>query len=148
MAAGEEAMSRDPRMAPFGFFSGGSFALDHVRVFSWFETLTDLAQFLLEVEPEIYAVDGADLAEYRHKVTPVLQRLKTEGFGPALRDEFNAAIEDVFVIQWWGRFEELASAKTEFATQLVEEFLDEEIARPLADDELDEFVEYLQTCRC
>lgn len=62
IAAAERSMERDPRSAPFGFYSGGSFVLDHVRVFSWFESLGEMADFLLEVEPAIYGIEGAKAA--------------------------------------------------------------------------------------
>lgn len=147
IATASQSAERDPRRAPYGFYAGGSFALDHVRVFSWFETLGDLADFLLKIEPQIYGIEGDELVEYRHKVQPLAQRLKFQGFSPALLEEFNHVVKDEFVIDWWGRFDELAAAKTEFAQQLVAWFLDEEEdARPLADDELEDFVEFLKTC--
>lgn len=138
---------RDPRLAPYGLYAGGSFALDHVRVFSWFETLGELADFLLEIEPQIYGIEGDELVEYRRRVQPLVQRLKSQGFSPALRDDFNEAVKSDFILDWWGHFDELVAAKTEFAQQLVGWFLnEEEQARPLAADELDDFVEYLKTC--
>jgi|GEM_PF-3432513 len=148
---GEEAMDRDPRKAPFGFFSGGSFVMDSVRVFSWFESMDGLASFLLEVEPRIYDIEEpSELATYKAKVTPLLTRLKANGFSEELREEFNEAIRDFAVIDWWGTFGEITDGKTDFSRNYIESFLDPEEGQELhiAPDQMDDFVEYLKTCGC
>jgi len=35
----EAALESDPRTAPFGVFTSGSFVLDSARVFMWFESV-------------------------------------------------------------------------------------------------------------
>lgn len=157
--AGEEATERDPRQAPYGFYSGGSFVMDSVRVFNWFESVDALADFLLEVEPAIFDIEGEDLEAYRVAVMPILQQLKADGFSDELLAAFNEAVKDALVMDWWGEFDELTAGETEFAQGIVSGFVgasddvdeDGEVREPtsgLAPDQLDEFVEYLKTCGC
>lgn len=148
---GEAAMDRDPRKAPFGFFSGGSFVMDSVRVFSWFESMDELASFLLEVEPRIYDIEEpSELASYQAKVLPLLTRLKANGFSEELREELNAVVSEFAVIDWWGKFGEITDGKTDFSRNLIENFLDPEEGQELqiAPHQMDDFVEYLKTCGC
>jgi hypothetical protein len=148
---GEVAMDRDPRKAPFGFFSGGSFVLDSARVFSWFENMDELVTFLLEVEPRIYDIeDLSELAAYQAKVSPLLDRLKANGFSEGLRQEVNAAVSEFTVIDWWGKFSEITDGKTDFSRNLIENFVDPDEGQELqvAPDQMDDFVDYLKTCGC
>jgi hypothetical protein len=148
---GEAAMNRDPRKAPFGFYSGGSFVMDSSRVFSWFESVDELAAFLLDVEPLIYDMDDPDeLAAHKAKVFPILAKLKISGFNDGLREEINAAISEFAVIDWWGNFSEITAGKTEFSQNLMENFVDPEDGQDLTvpADQMDDFVEYLLTCGC
>lgn len=147
--ATEQAMDRDPRQAPWGILTGGSFVMDSVRVFQWFDSLKDLADHVVQHLPEGYDFDEADLAAYRSRVAPLSQRIEDEGLTAALLTELNAAIKDSMVIDWWGPFDELVAGESDFSQRLVGGFLDEsEAARAVRADELDEFVEYLKTCYC
>lgn len=38
----DDVMDRDPRSAPIGIFTGGSFVLDSARVFCWFQSVDAL----------------------------------------------------------------------------------------------------------
>lgn len=148
---GEAAMDRDPRQATFGFYSGGSFVMDGVRVFSWFESVDELAAFLLNVEPLIYDLDDLDeLTAYKVKVTPLLDNLKANGFDEVTRVDMNAAICDFAVIEWWGNFAEILDGETEFSKNLIENFVDSEdgLDSVIPVDQIDDFVEYLKTCGC
>ena len=66
-----------------------------------------------------------------------------------LRSRLPALLPDQFV--WAGTFTELRNAQGEEPADLVQQFLDarsggEEVdARPVRDDELDEFVEFIQS---
>lgn len=147
--AAEQAMDRDPRQAPWGLLTGGSFVLDSSRVFMWFESLADLAEHLVNHLPDGYDFEEADLEAYRSRVAPLAQRINQEGLTPGLLADLNAAIKSDMVIDWWGAFDELVAGETEFSQRLVGGFLDEgEPVRALRADELDEFVEHLKTCYC
>jgi len=123
-------MERDPREYPFGFFTGSSSALDATRTFSWFESVDDLADFILTVEPLIYGLEEEDLRTYYAEVSPILRTLRTEGFSDPLRERLNQEIRDEFVIDWWGHFDELVAAQSDFAMNIVSGFRDEETSVP------------------
>lgn len=133
--------------------------MDSTRVFNWFESLDALAEFLLNVEPAIFDIEGEDLDAYRAAATPILQQLKSDGFSDELLAAFNDAVKDAIVVDWWGEFDELTAGETEFAQGIVSGFVDTdeddeddgeklESALSLAPDQLDDFVEYLKTCGC
>jgi len=146
----EQAAERDPRQAHYGFFSGGSSPMDSVRVFNWFESRDALADFLLDVEPALFDLEGDDLKAYRASVTPVLKRLKSEDFSASLLAAFNTAVKETLVVDWWGEFDDLIAGKTELSQLLISRFVGAEDERerspPLHPDQLDGFVEYLKTC--
>lgn len=144
-----EPLERDPRTAPFGIFTGGSFVLDSARVFMWFPSLEALADFLLEVQPHAYGYEGDDLHRYQGSLGPLVQRLKSEGFSDDVLRDLNEQAKKSFVIDWWGKFDEIVAGKTAFAKEIFEGFLDDgERTLPLTDDDLDDLVEYLATCGC
>lgn len=128
--AAEQAMERDPRQAPWGILTGGSFVLDSSRVFMWFESHADLAEHLVNHTPDGYDFEESDLEAYRARVAPLAQRIREEGLTPGLLADMDAAIKSDMVIDWWGRFDELVACESEFSRQLVAGFLDE--ASPLA----------------
>lgn len=143
----DAAMERDPRSAPFGIFTGGSFALDSVRVFCWFDSLDALADYLASSLPLIYDFDDEYTSEYQERIAPLLSQIRKEGFSEGLREQFNQYVKDDYVIDWWGVFDELLENETEFARNISSGFLDEENSTsPIESEQLDEFVEYLQTC--
>ena len=138
----ESALEREPRTAQVGIYTGGSFVLDSLRVFLWFDTLDQLAEYLLEVQPEFYDMDEDDTAEYKAELAPLLEQLQRSGIDDSLRQQINQAA-GAYVIDWWGSFDELAQGETEFAQGIVAHFLDEEVPRSLRVEELDDFVEHL-----
>ncbi len=148
LALGDKASQRDPRTAPFGYYGGGSFVMDGLRLFLWFESMADLAQFLVDGEPQIFDIeDPDDLKAHRDKVKPILDVLQRDGFSEATRAAFNAATSDFMVIDWWGQFEELTKGETAFSRDMLENYfdLDEDEVAMLKPDDIDGFVEYLQT---
>jgi hypothetical protein len=153
LALGNEASQRDPRTAPFGYYGGGSFVMDGVRLFLWFESMADLVQFLVDGEPQIFDIeDPDDLKAYRDKVKPMLDELQRDGFSEETRAALNAATKDFMVIDWWGQFDELTKGETAFSRDKLEGYLDldpdEDEAVALQPDDMDGFIEYLQTCGC
>jgi len=148
LSSTEAALERDPRTAPFGIFTGGSFVLDSARVFMWFDSIPELAEFLLEEQPRVYEYEEEDAATYRAAMTPTVEQLKAEGFSETLRNELNKVAKLAYVVDWWGHFDEIVEAKTEFAQDIVSGFLDAEAPRAIQPDEMDDFLEYLSTCGC
>jgi hypothetical protein len=144
-AEAEAAWSRDPRQAPFGILSGDSFVLSSLRVFLWFESVEQLIDHLLDVEPRQYKVTPSNgLGEYQARVRPILARASEEGLTEHLRREFNPAEDGGFVVDWWGRYEDLRDGRDDFGCEVRDAF-----ARRWGGDERapldreDEFVEYL-----
>lgn len=142
-----EASERDPRTAPFGIFTGGSFVLDSCRVFCWFKTINELSDYLYEDMAVVYDFDEEDKKIYQEKVRHVVEKIREQGLSQELREAFNLLVRDDFVVDWWGNFDELVKSETEFAQDIREGFLDEsEKNRPIKDDELDDFIEHLKVC--
>lgn len=146
LALGEAAMTRDPRQAPYGYLSGGTFVLDSTRVFQWFESLDAMGRHLLEVEPRVHDLDDDELPAYQERLRPLIARLNTEGLSDRLRDEINHALSDTLAIEWWGEFDELVAGHSEFARDIRSGFLDDESASSIESCDLEAFIEYLQTC--
>lgn len=158
----EAAQDRDPRTAPYGYYSKQDFELDDSRLFVWFESLEALARHILEVEPRGYEVPDepelddddepvgpSELEQYQARLAPVLEGVRVEGLTETLRLEMNEIIKGVFVIEWWGQFNELASGGTEFGRSMRDMFRDQgesgADATPISHDEIEDFVEFLRT---
>ncbi len=144
---GDAAMSRDPRFANYGLFSGGSFVLDSERVFMWFETIQDLVFFIKKAEPQIFELDAADIENYESKITPVLDNVQRDGLTDQLKNKINDISKDFMVIEWWGNFSELVANKSEFSKNLIEDFFEqfEEEPKSLSEEHMDSFVEFIQS---
>ncbi len=143
----DDAMDRDPRTASIGIFTGGSFVLDSVRVFCWFESLDALADYLARYMPTVYDFDEEYTAEYLERVKPLLAQIPRQGLTDELLASLNQAVEDDYVIDWWGSFDELVKNETEFAYCITNGFQDEgEQGRPVQDEDMEDFIDYLKTC--
>jgi hypothetical protein len=140
---GEMAMSNDPRQFPYGYFSGGSFVLDSVRVFMWFASPKELLDHLCECDPVIHDLDkeeASSFAEIVHKIVgePVV-------FNDEKRQKINSAAKDFLCIEWWGTFHELTNGKSELATNIRESMRKDVSGGPVTESEMDDFVELVQT---
>ena len=123
-AEAEAAGSRDPREAPYCILSGDSFVLASLRAFLWFESTEQLIDHLLEVEPRRYKVGaGNGLEEYQARVRPILGRVREEGLTEHLRREFNPAEDGGFVVDWWGRYEDLRDGRDDFGCEVRDGFV-------------------------
>jgi hypothetical protein len=142
-----EAMERDPREFPFGYLTGGSFVMDSVRVFVWFRTLEDLLTQIRDVEPRVYDLEpGAGLEDYQLRVAPILARVRAEGLTEPLRDQVNAAVNQAFVVDWWGSYTDLKSGCGKTARAALDDFLGEEReGQALPEEEEEKFIEFLKT---
>jgi hypothetical protein len=146
----QDAMDRDPREFPIGIYSGGSFVLDNVRVFSWFKTIEDLCIHLREIEPRIHDLEVGDgLAEYQATVDPLLERLRNEGLTDELLSVISDSVNSEFAIEWWGVFSDLCNSDSEFSLDIRERFRDEDSSGlPIGGDEMEDFVTFLKDCGC
>ena len=122
-----EATERDPQDYPYGYFAGGGCALDHTRVFSWFQSLDELARHILEVEPRVFDVEpGEGLEELQAMIRPITTEACRTGLCEELRVALDEALCRAFVIDWWGTFEDLCLGRGEFGRQVPDSYLGEE----------------------
>jgi hypothetical protein len=149
-SAANEAGERDPRVARYGYHIGSSCVHDNVSVFLWFNSIQDLAEHLLEVEPKVFELESADeLDEYQIAVKPILGYIEKDGLSSTLLAKLNEAIKDHAVIFWWGTFDDLLKGENEFARDTLDRFLSEEQEGGLIQpNEMDEFVDYLKEFNC
>ena len=144
-----EALDRDPRTFPIGIYTGGSFVLDSVRVFSWVKDIDELAFFIREVEPRIYNIESDDeLAAYQAHVQPFIDRIYREGLTDALRGELSEATSSFLAIDWWGSFSDLCNGNDEFATDLRSRLRNDDDGKPIRAEEMEDFVFFLKDCGC
>jgi hypothetical protein len=146
----EAAMSRDPREYPFGVYTGGSFVLDNVRVFSWFKDLDEMLVHILEIEPRIHDLGiGDGLNEYQIALQPFIERVRVEGLTEDLRNAISEVTNHCMTIDWWGKFPDLCGSDSEFCVDLRERFRDDgDDASRIRIDEEDDFVIFLKDCGC
>lgn len=137
--AAAERVSRDPRMFPVGYFGG-----DDTGLFFWFADETEMLEFLVEAEPEIYERD--DAAE----VTEELRQAVGEGpktLSDGLLEELNQIFDGEPFIGWWGRFDQLLSGDGEFAVEIRNAFFDSpeaETAPPVPSHRVEEFIDWMR----
>jgi len=144
-----EALDRDPRSFPIGIYTGGSFALDSVRVFSWLKDIDELAFFIREVEPRIYDIESdEELAAYQAQVQPLIDRIYREGLTDSLRQELSDATSSFLAIDWWGTFSDLCNGNEEFAEDLRSRLRDDENGKPIKAAEMEDFIFLLKDCGC
>jgi hypothetical protein len=144
----QSANSADPRKAGYGYFVGGSFVMDSVRVFLWFDTVPDLASNILDVEPVIHESTTEQFTTYQTQVAPLLENLDHAAMTEDLRRKVNAAVKEFITIEWWGSFNDLIAGDSEFAQTIREDFResdDEPDNSPVMETEIDEFVDFVLT---
>lgn len=144
------ANTRDPRRFPYGYQSGGSFVLDSARVFLWFDSISNLVRFLLEVQPRVFDIHpGEGLEQYQAVLKPFLERTQQEGLSSDILAKVNDAIKDHAILDWWGTFDDILSGRQPFGRDILDSFLPEEReGGSIMPEEMDEFVEYLSTYGC
>lgn len=140
-----EAARRDPRTAGCGYLAGDP-ATRAVGAFVWFATPAEMFAFLAGPEVDLLRFDGDD----GRRMTVSVQRV-LRGVGALARvdrDQLSACFEGWSEIVWLGSFGELCERGGTFATDTRAAFRRAtgtgEHAGPIAADELDAFVAYLQ----
>ena len=141
------AAARDPREARFGYLAADP-ATGAVGALVWFPSLVELFAFLAGPEIDVLAFDEADA----RRMAVSVQRM-TRGVGSLARvdrEGLSACFEGWSEIVWLGSFAELCERGGPFATEMRAMFRRDggtgDHAGPIADDELDAFVEWLRAC--
>jgi len=144
------AHEQDPRRYPYGYLTGGSDELASVRVFVWFQTLDEMIKSLLDVEPRVYGIEPRrGLEAFQARVRPILERLHDEGTSESLLREFAPETDGGFVVEWWGTYSELRSARGMLGRELLDEFLGEERRGQLLPEGHDTaFIDFLRPPAC
>jgi len=139
---GEEAMSRDPRHFPYGYFSGGSFVLDSTRVFMWFSSPNELIDHICECDPIVHDLDADEAQSFAVKVREIVG--EPVEFSDDKLQQVNDTAKAFLCIEWWGTFEELTNGNSDLATGIREWMREDGSDSPVAESEMDEFVELVQ----
>lgn len=148
-SSAEKATKRDPRENTFGCYFGGSFVLDGLRLFAWFENQEGLIKFLLEMAPAVYDIDDDQAQAYREQMAPVMESLRKEGFSEELRSAVEDCAGEFMCLDWWGRFADLQAGNPEFARTIRSEFHEfeddqEGNTTSVGEEQLDKFVAFLR----
>lgn len=138
----EEAMLRDPRSAPYGYFSGGSFVLDSTRVFMWFETVDELINHIIECDTLVHGLNESEAEAFGSQARSIFgERLE-------LTDEhltdLNQLAKSFLCIEWWGTFDELTHGDSNLAKDMRSSLRENESDLNIMVEEMDEFVNLAQ----
>jgi len=142
--AHREAAERDPRRNGYGYLarepSSGALAS-----YVWFATPSQLLEFLATVEVALLAFDERDATRLSVSLRRVFRT--THDLARIDRNALSVAFEGWCEIAWLGTFAELRDRGGPFATQLRADFRADcgigGHGLPVADDEIDRFVDYL-----
>ncbi len=144
-AAVEEAArlvaDRDPRQYRIGMLTVGPWPDGPACALQWFVRHTELAQFLLRVEPRRAGLTGADFIAFKTNALPTVTAMEVTGLSEDLRQLFNAVSGPHFGVHWWGTLESLKAGETEWARSVLAK-LDAEA--PLANTRTGELLELLR----
>jgi hypothetical protein len=139
------ASARDPRRHAFGYLAGDP-DTGALAPIVWFASMDDLIAFLLETEIALLQFEPDQAA----RIAAALARELGTTRDPRRLDtaRLSAAFEGWCEILWVGTFADLCTRGGDWQKRLRIAFRDDvrlaEHAGPIADDELDDFVEWLQ----
>jgi hypothetical protein len=139
MKLSDEAMSRDPRNFPYGYFSGGTFVLDSTRVFMWFSSPEELVNHICEFDLINNELDKDEVQAIKAKVHEIVGN-PVELSNEKLQ-KINEAVKEFLCIEWWGAFDELAKSDSELAREMRESMREDGSNSPVTESEMDEFVD-------
>jgi len=122
---------RDPRQFGWGYFTNYSSASSEVGAFSWFESLDELLDYLVNIEPKIWSdgIYGLDESKYQ-ELKVAVQDVPKEAYSnkrltDGMREEISNQLEGG-EISWWGEFSDLCTGNGPFSRQLIDLYFKEE----------------------
>jgi hypothetical protein len=139
------ASLRDPRHHPFGYLAGDP-ATGALAPTVWFATIDELIAFLVETEIALLQFEADEAA----RIAATLQREIGTTRDPRRLEpaRLSAAFEGWCEILWVGTFADLCTRGGDVPKHLRLAFRDDvrlgKHAGPIADEELDDFVEWLR----
>ena len=150
--AGSLVELRDPRQFGWGFYSKDYSTPPGVGAFSWFESRDELLDYLVNMEPNIwaYGFNGVDQETFTRLKTTVQEILAEADLNKGLTDGLRRKISKEFdngEISWRGNFSDLHKGDDAFSETLVHEFLDSdnnEEGKPtmVTDEQIPGFIEF------
>jgi hypothetical protein len=122
----EFPQQRDPREFPYGYFGSDDFVLASAGSFMWFESPHEMLTWLKLGEPKLYEVPDEDLQKIAGPIDDALPNYVAPGssLDPELIAQIRKGSKGYFCIDWWGKFDELVSGETPFASDVRERFWD------------------------
>ncbi|MDQ8045012.1 MAG: hypothetical protein AAGC46_03725 [Solirubrobacteraceae bacterium] len=147
-----QARDADPRDFPFGVLVQDPWE-DGDQQFFWYRTRAELEYALLDahafVDPDAFVEDQEDWTEARFDLDHALQDIRE--LRPHDAEGLDDLVNDFFCIVWIGHFEAMVDGDDAIAEDLRAELRSGDAAEetadatdPLADHELDAFVELLR----
>lgn len=135
---GEEAQSRDPREAPYGYLSVSGFT----RMFLWFESIKSLIDYIIECDPIIHDFDPTDAADFLDSARVIVDDMSD--LSVENMTKINELVECFSCIEWWGTFHDLAHGESQIALELRSSLRDNDDDQPIKTDEMEDFVKLVQ----
>ena len=132
---------RDPRKHRIGLLTVGPWPDGPAWALQWFVRHTELAQFLLRVEPRRAGLLGADFIAFKTATMPVITAMEVAGLNEDLRQQFNALSAPHFGVHWWGSLESLKAGETAWARSVLAQL---ETTAPLPNSRTPELLDLLQ----
>lgn len=132
---------RDPRKYRIGLLTAGPWPDGPACALQWFVRHTELAQFLLRVEPRRAGLHGADFIAFKTATMPVVTAMEVAGLNEDLREQFNALSAPQFGVRWWGSLESLKAGETSWARSVLSKL---DAAAPLPNARTPELLDLLQ----
>ncbi|MFC1953600.1 hypothetical protein ACFLVZ_00970 [Chloroflexota bacterium] len=144
---------RDPRQFGWGYYSKDTSNSPGVGAFSWFESLDELLNYLVNIEPNIwsYGVNGVDEETYTKLKTKIQEILNKDdlkkGLTNKLREKISTELKEGEIC-WWGEFSDLYTGNDSFSRQLIGGYLgdDEEPenneSKVVTEEQIPEFLEF------
>ena len=147
MAIHQRAVGCSPATALIGMVVTERPGLPYEQYVSyWFNSAADLAEFISDLFAYHYCGCEEDVADELPEVAAIAQRISASGIGADTHRDLLSLGEFVLghvQLRWVGTFSERCAAKGKTEKHLAPWFRGSEDDRPIADDELDDFVDFL-----
>ncbi|MEX0732908.1 MAG: hypothetical protein WED00_06005 [Aquisalimonadaceae bacterium] len=115
---------RDPRRYRIGMLTTGPWPAGPDCALQWFGHHSELAQFLLRVEPRRWGINTGELIAFKARVQDVITTVDVAGITEQQRCRFNDLSAPAFGVRWWGTLEALKQGRGAWPRELLRGFDD------------------------
>jgi len=144
-----DAAEKDPRTHPWGCYGYDDFVLVAASSFQWFSSFEEMRDAILLGLPKWHFDDEEELRKVSETVAAIHDDVKDqEQPSVELLSRINSVIKGTTQLGWWGTFDDLRQGDKEFERDKRGEFretLEQSGSTPVADDEVDGFVEFVSS---